>query len=75
MLPGTAVGLLAYKTGIGITLSKRRGIGGVVIRVVLPTLVSALVLTLLAVAMVASIREEYLSSWWVFGLIYDNCGV
>jgi hypothetical protein len=72
MLLGTVVRLLIYKTGISITLSKRKGIRGVIIRVILPTLVSALVLTLLAVIIVALIHKEYLSSWWVFGLIYDN---
>ena len=62
MLLRTAIRLLAYKTSISITLSKYKGIRGVIIRVVLLTLISALVLTLLAVAIVASIYEECLSS-------------
>jgi len=62
MLLRTAVKLLVYKTSISITLFKCKGIRGVIIRVVLLTLISALVLTLLAVAIVASIYEECLSS-------------
>ena len=62
MLLRTAIRLLAYKTSISITLSKYKGIRGVIIKVILLTLVSALISTLLAVAIIASICEEFLSS-------------